>query len=480
MVAREFRKQKALFAAGDIIALAGAFSAALVLHDPGAAMRTVLLQAYRPLLGFGAATLLAVWFLVFYAFGLYEIPTRSRLQVVAIAKACTAAALLTLFAGFLAHVQVSRVTVILAYSLSILTVSLGRRAARISIRYFYANPKIAIPLVLIGFNQVAHYLMDRIIDELTHYEPVGFLADESGTREYRGYPVIGPVTQLETLAVMYPGLKAMIALPDAPRERQEEIIRICAQNRVAWAIVPALYRSVGAGLNVDMLGVFPLMSPRGSNVEGLNFALKRMFDIGAGTLVLILSAPLIALGALAVYLFDGPPMFITQTRVGMRGRPFPLLKLRTMRNGCDDSVHRQFAKKWISNNGTANGGANSQNGTLVYKLVNDDRVTRTGRILRRFSIDELPQLINVVRGEMSLIGPRPALPYEIEGYQSWHRRRLEGVPGLTGLWQVSGRNLISFDGMVRLDIQYLEEWSLLKDLKILVRTLPTLLRGEGV
>ena len=479
MVAGEFRKQKAIFAAVDGIALATAFSGALALHDPAAAIRTELLKANPFLAALGVAALLGMWLLVFYAFGLYEIPGRGRPQSTVIARACATAILLTLFAGFLAHVQVSRITVGLAYAFSVLAVSIGRRAVRISIRYLYANPNIVTPLVVIGFNPVARYLMDQILDELTQYEPVGFLADDVGTREYRGFPVVGPVAQLERLAAMCPGLKAAIALPEEPRERQEEIVAICDQHRVAWALVPSLYRSVSAGMSVDMVGVVPLVSRRGSNVEGLNFALKRIFDIGAGTLALVLSAPLIAVGAMAVYLFDGWPVFIRQVRVGIRGRTFDLLKLRTMRTGCDDSVHRQFAMKWIGNQSVADS-TNGRNGAPIFKIVNDNRVTRVGRILRRFSIDELPQLLNVVRGEMSLIGPRPALPYEIEGYQTWHRRRLDAVPGLTGLWQVSGRNRISFDGMVRLDLQYLEQWSLREDLKILVRTIPVLLRGEGV
>jgi lipopolysaccharide/colanic/teichoic acid biosynthesis glycosyltransferase len=133
-------------------------------------------------------------------------------------------------------------------------------------------------------------------------------------------------------------------------------------------------------------------------------------------------------------------------------------------------------QRWISNGHSANANGNG----AVFKLANDPRVTAVGRILRKFSIDEFPQLINVVRGDMSLIGPRPALPYELEHYQDWHRRRFEGLPGITGLWQVSGRNQVSFDEMVRLDVQYLEDWSLTTDIRILFRTIPVLLRGEGL
>jgi lipopolysaccharide/colanic/teichoic acid biosynthesis glycosyltransferase len=135
-------------------------------------------------------------------------------------------------------------------------------------------------------------------------------------------------------------------------------------------------------------------------------------------------------------------------------------------------------RQWISQgDGAARGG---DGGARVFKLTNDGRVTAVGRWLRRFSIDELPQLVNVVRGEMSLIGPRPALPYELELYQPWHLRRLQAAPGITGLWQVSGRNHLSFDEMVQLDVQYLQGWSFAGDLRILARTVPAMLRGGGV
>ena len=356
---------------------------------------------------------------------------------------------------------------------------IGRAFARSCISRFYANPKIAVPIVVVGFNPTGHYLFDQILDETTQYEAVGFVDDGSRNSQYRGYPVLGNSHRLGELAAMYPSLVAAIALPDASREQQEAIIRICEQHRIEWSTVPWMYHSVTAGLKIEMAGILPLISPRCSNVQGLNFALKRTFDIAAAMALLIISAPVIALSAMAVWVFDGRPIFIRQTRVGIRGELFQLIKLRTMKISASDTVHREYARHWISNGHAAAG--NGGNGVpLLFKLADDARVTNVGKILRRFSVDELPQLVNVVRGEMSLIGPRPALPYELELYQPWHRRRLDAVPGITGLWQVSGRNRLSFDEMVRLDVRYLEEWSLANDLRILVRTLPTLLHGDGV
>ena len=160
--------------------------------------------------------------------------------------------------------------------------------------------------------------------------------------------------------------------------------------------------------------------------------------------MLVLSAPMLLLTILAIWLEDGGPVFFRQTRIGIRGQEFDFLKLRSMRSAAGDNAHREYVKKWIrlgdraAVNGNGNGVA--QNGEKVFKLTDDKRITRVGRIIRRYRIDELPQIINVLRGDMSLIGPRPALPYELELYKGWHRRRLDAVPGITGLWQVSGGN----------------------------------------
>jgi lipopolysaccharide/colanic/teichoic acid biosynthesis glycosyltransferase len=240
--------------------------------------------------------------------------------------------------------------------------------------------------------------------------------------------------------------------------------------------MPSMFRSLSAGLRVDMAGVIPLVGPRNSKIEGLNFIIKRAFDVSLASVILLLASPVLLLAALAIWLFDGRPLLFRQTRIGLHGEPFELLKFRTMGPLSSDATHREYVRKWIKDNAAAA----DRNGKSVFKLSSDDRVTPVGRWLRRFSIDELPQLFNVLRGEMSLIGPRPALPYEIDLYQDWHHRRLEAPPGITGLWQVSGRNHLSFEDMVRLDIKYIEDWSLGRDLAILLRTVPAILHGGGV
>lgn len=478
MFAGELQRQKALFAASDAVALLGAFAAALMLHDPSGAMEGRLLDGNPALLCLNVLAVVCLWILVFRACDLYRMRNGGLQESASIVRGCSYAALLTVLVGFLAHVEVSRLTVTLAYLLSVPAVTVGRMATRQYIRSFYANPKNAIPLVLIGCNRFARYLCDQILDEMTPYEMVGFLEDDCAIRQYRGCPVLGPAERIGEIAALYPCLEAAIVLPDAPRERHERIIGLCEQQRLRWWLMPWVSKWPAGGLRVDMFGVVPLVSPRGSNIEGLNFALKRAFDVAVGTLLLIAAAPFLIAGALAIRFLDGGPILFRQTRIGMRGRPFSMLKLRTMRSAANDSSHRDYVRQWIRQGESA--AQDGSGGARVFKLAHDQRVTAVGRWLRRFSVDELPQLINVIRGEMSLIGPRPALPYELELYEPWHLRRLQAAPGITGLWQVSGRNHLSFDEMVRLDVQYLQSWSFAGDLRILARTLPALLRGGGV
>jgi exopolysaccharide biosynthesis polyprenyl glycosylphosphotransferase len=480
----ELQKQKALFMVADAAALVAASAGALWLHDPSHSMEGRLLEQNPFVLGSSIAGLVLTWVLVFRASDLYRMRNGGLSESAAIVKASSIAMLLTLFALFFAHIYgVSRMVVIFAYLLSIPLVQIARSITRMALRHTYSNPKITIPLVIVGFNPVAHYLLDQLLDGISHYEPVGFLDDGPPGRQYRGYPLLGSPRKLDEMIANWPFLEAAIALPDSSREEHEQIISTCEGNRVRWWMVPWMLSSLATGIKIDVLGNVPLIGPRGSNIEGLNAVVKRAIDLGLASALLILSSPILLVSALLIWSTDGRPILFRQRRVGIHGRTFELLKLRTMRSDSSEDVHRAYVNQWIRDGASYNGrdgGATATGPSTVFKINGDKRITAVGRILRRFSIDELPQLINVLRGEMSLIGPRPALPYEVDLYRDWHHRRLEATPGITGLWQVSGRNRLSFDEMVRLDVQYLEDWSLANDLKILIRTVPAMVRGSGV
>jgi lipopolysaccharide/colanic/teichoic acid biosynthesis glycosyltransferase len=201
-------------------------------------------------------------------------------------------------------------------------------------------------------------------------------------------------------------------------------------------------------------------------------------DIAGSGVMLALCGPLLVVIALAIKATSKGPVLFRQQRVGQYGQHFTFLKFRSMRVDNNNSVHQEFVTKLIA--GGAKKDLSSGNGGAVYKLTNDKRITRIGKFLRRTSLDELPQFLNVLKGEMSLVGPRPPIPYEVAAYQTWHRRRvLEVKPGITGLWQVTGRSRVSFDEMVRLDLRYATSWSPWLDFKILMRTPIAVIKGAG-
>ena len=191
---------------------------------------------------------------------------------------------------------------------------------------------------------------------------------------------------------------------------------------------------------------------------------KRLFDIIVSAMGLTFLAPLWLIIGILIKIDSPGPIFLEQNRIGRWGKPFGVLKFRTIYYKVDQEEQRSLR---------------DESGEAVFKIANDSRVTRVGSILRKAYVDELPQLFNVLRGEMGLVGPRPALAYELEFYQDWHNRRLEATPGITGLWQIQGSGVFNFDEMVKLDIWYIEHRSFWLDLKILLQTVPAALRGKG-
>jgi lipopolysaccharide/colanic/teichoic acid biosynthesis glycosyltransferase len=227
------------------------------------------------------------------------------------------------------------------------------------------------------------------------------------------------------------------------------------------------------GLNTPAL--YPELEKR-ARARKLFHILKRGMDIAGSTVALILASPLFLIFAAAIKLTSKGPIFFRQQRVGQYGKRFWLLKFRSMYDRNDEATHRDYVRQLIA--GQAEKNSTDEEAEGVYKLINDSRVTRVGALLRRTSLDELPQFINVLKGEMSLVGPRPPIDYEVESYELWHRQRLlEAKPGITGLWQVNGRNRLGFDDMVRLDLRYARTWSPWLDLKIIFLTPKAMLEG---
>ena len=300
--------------------------------------------------------------------------------------------------------------------------------------------------------------------------------DAGSETSFEGVPVIGDLQSLPEAIRESGANEVIISDPNVPGEALFDVMIQTGRRRgVEFRIAPTLLNCLPSKTEIDQVGSLPMVTLFRSPLSKSARVAKRGSDLIIAGLALLVLSPLWLLIALIIKLDSRGPVFYKQERVGMDGRVFLFYKFRTMRAGTDDAAHREFQKRYIRGQPDSNQGNDQR---PAYKLRADDRVTRLGRILRRTSIDELPQLFNVLRGDMSVVGPRPPIPYEVESYELWHRKRLDMKPGITGLWQVSGRNRLPFDEMVRMDLYYIENWSLLLDVKIVLQTLPVMWRGE--
>ena len=309
------------------------------------------------------------------------------------------------------------------------------------------------------------------------YRYAGFIAIEEGAERGGALGSLGELSRLinehnldEVILSVDPG--------ELTQEQRLDLAQTCWRMGAALKMVTPFQPFFRTSARPEMIGDVSVL-----HVENVGLyatwpqAAKRAMDIAISLATLVVASPLLLLTVLAIKLDSRGPVFFVQRRVGLNGRTFPMIKFRSMRTDNDASQHKAYLQSLIKG-GEAH--AVDEQGKPVYKIKSDPRVTRVGRFIRKTSIDELPQLVNALLGHMSLVGPRPPIEYEVAEYEDWHLNRLHIRPGLTGLWQVSGRNRLSFEQMVRLDIDYIENWSLWLDLKILLKTIPVLLKsGEG-
>jgi exopolysaccharide biosynthesis polyprenyl glycosylphosphotransferase len=275
------------------------------------------------------------------------------------------------------------------------------------------------------------------------------------------------ISELKALLDAEPVDEVFIALP---REKYgavvETIVHLCEEQGIIVRVQPEIFNLKVAKWHMDMLDGMPMVTIRSGPPDGWSLVAKRLIDICGSAVFLLAAAPLMLLTAVLIKLDSPGPVFFKQERVGLHKRRFQLIKFRTMTEGAE----RQ--QQLLEHLNEADG--------PVFKIKDDPRITRVGKFLRRFSIDELPQLFNVLKGEMSLVGPRPLPVRDVQRIAlQWHKRRLSMKPGVTCLWQVNGRSDVSFDHWVRMDLEYIDKWSLGLDLKILLRTIPTVLKGAG-
>jgi len=305
------------------------------------------------------------------------------------------------------------------------------------------------------------------------YRPIGFVDAHVSP----GNDALGQIDDFATL-LQRSGAEAVVVCGYLQDVRFREVVDAALAAECQLLSVPRAIEIAGVQPNLVWQQAQPLIALTAPGLKGWQLLLKRMFDVVGSALGLVVTAPLIILIAAAIKLDSRGPVFFRQERIGTGGRRFRVWKFRTMRNGASDAAHRQLVQRML-NGQEADTGHAGADGRPVYKLVNDDRVTRVGRWLRRTSLDEVPQLFNVMRGQMSLVGPRPPLSYELDAYDHWQFDRLKVLPGITGLWQVSGRNLLTYRQMCELDLEYVRRWSLWLDFKILVKTIPAVVFNSG-
>jgi exopolysaccharide biosynthesis polyprenyl glycosylphosphotransferase len=328
-------------------------------------------------------------------------------------------------------------------------------------------------MLVVGGTGLSHQAMSNLANSTTTgYELVGYVADPLGPdappprfRHPPSAPHLGPLDVLPAAVVHHQIDQIVVALPFWQHRDLPKVVQTCTQLGIDFQVVPDFYELSFDGVTVQDVGGTPLIELRNNQIIGTNYVLKRLLDLSLVLITLPLWGMLSLVIGLAVRLTSSGPVILRQTRIGRHGRPFEFLKFRTMVVNADELRDTVLAQ-------------GERDGPL-FKIKNDPRVTPVGRFLRKFSLDEIPQFWNVLRGDISLVGPRPAIPEEVFRYEPWQRRRLDVMPGITGLAQAMGRSEISFEEMVRLDIYYAEHWSVWLDIRILLATIPTVLSGRG-
>jgi len=408
------------------------------------------------------------WVLLLYSIGEYRLRARWTLrgEVGGIVHATFVFASIGLAVVILSGLSgTHRVFLVALFVIQGLATIVTRVGLRITFIYLRKQGRNTRYLLILGTDLRARDFASHVVEQTAFgLNVAGFMGDPPDEPD-PSWTYLGPLSS--TVDVIHHGVidEVAICLPSGEWDQVDEIVRVC-QEEGRIVRIPLAIPQFGAGLRIveDLDGVAVMSLLQGPQ-HMLALAMKRCVDLAGALLLLILLSPLLLAVAAYIRFRDGGPVLFRQTRIGMHGRPFTILKYRTMVTDAEDRLHE------LTDHSDTRGPA--------FKMASDPRVTSWGRLLRRASIDELPQLWNVVRGDMSLVGPRPAPSREVQGYDIWHRRRLSMKPGMTGLWQISSRIDEDFDERARLDLDYIDRWSFWLDIRIVAMTVPTVLHMNG-
>ena len=380
----------------------------------------------------------------------------------------TAIMLLIVFVFFYRSLFYSRIIFVYAGILILVLLGSLRLVRRLILGRLRQAGQGVDRLLIIGAGEVGRAVMRNIIAQPElGYQVVGFLDDDPAKSSTDIGPIkaLGAVENLSEVIKTLDIAQVIITLPWQYHRKTVRLVLEAEEAGLRARVVPDLFQLSLGGVDVETINGIPLISIKQTALTGWNLVLKRILDLSFAIPFTLATAPLWLIVAVAIKLDSSGPVFFKQERAGKGGKPFRVYKFRSMVVGAEAEQAKLAAQ-------------NEATGPL-FKIRDDPRRTRVGRFIRQTSLDELPQFINVIRGEMSVVGPRPALFSEVAQYQEWQRKRLDIQPGVTGLWQVSGRSDLTFDEMVMLDIYYGENWSLGADIRIMLRTVPQFLFGDG-
>lgn len=433
------------------------------------------LTEYLPLLPLA----LAIWGVLLWSSGRYRSHRTVPLldEAWAVLRVCATGSIiftLALYVGrfdeqILAADRVSRFWVLLFGIFSCLFLLTEKLALRLTSRYVRSHGLNYRTVLIVGTTPTALRIADSILGHrFWGFRIVGFTGIDDAEPPFAWpvrYPILGRMDDIPRIVEENSVDDVIFAVTRRDLDRLEDLFLSLQEQGIRTRFAMDLFPHTRARVDLEDLDGMPLMSFATTPTNTFQLMAKRVLDVVLASLLLLLAMPIAGMIALVIKLTSGGDVLFRQTRCGLNGRVFTLYKFRTM---VEDAEQRRLELMHL----------NEMNGP-VFKLRSDPRVTAFGRFLRRFSLDEVPQFWNVVRGDMSLVGPRPPIPEEVAKYQRWQRRRLAMKPGLTCLWQVSGRNDIDFDQWMRLDLEYIDSWTPLLDLKILLKTIPAVLSGKG-
>lgn len=343
--------------------------------------------------------------------------------------------------------------------------------------FLFGKGILARNVLIVGSDECARELAASLAgDRHGEFRIVGFVDDEQreGTAVFNHIGILGRFEDIRRIARERNVDELILALDFDRYDRIMGILKECLRTGKVVRLYSSFLRVVTQKLNVEFYNKTPVIMLSQYALDDYAWFVKRLFDVVASAAALVILLPVFLLVAVGIKKSSRGPVIFRQMRIGKAGRPFEFYKFRSMHMNGDDTNHKRFTTDFILNKGEV-----GRRGAKVFKISDDPRVFRFGRFLRKTSLDEFPQLINVLKGDMTLVGPRPSLGYEWEVYHEWHKRRADVPPGCTGLWQTLGRSSVTFEEMVILDLYYISNMTLLLDLKIIMQTVPVLLFGKG-